>query len=85
MVQVDVIGGCGSGFQTNRLADHKRDGLGLRLPHHLGGGRAAFGLVQHLVREFMDKGGELLGLGLAGENGNPAAIAHAQARERCSR
>ena len=78
MVQVDVVSRCGSCFQTNGLADYKRDGLGLRLLHNLGGGGAALGLVQHLVREFMDKRGKFLGFRLAGENGNPAAVADAQ-------
>ena len=46
--------------------------------HYLGRGRPALGLVQHLVREFMDKGAELLGLGLSGKNGNPSAVADAK-------
>ena len=71
MVEVDVVGGGVACFQANRLADDKRDGLGLRLASHLGGRGAALGLVQHLVRQFMDKGGKLLGLRIAGKNGNP--------------
>ena len=35
--------------------------------------------------EFMDEGGKLLGLGLAGKNGDASAVAHAQAREQSSR
>jgi hypothetical protein len=35
-------------------------------------------MFQHLVCQFMHKGGELLRLRLSGENGNPAAIADAQ-------
>ncbi|MBB5345231.1 hypothetical protein HDF10_003222 [Edaphobacter lichenicola] len=57
------------------LCDYKRDGLGLRLLYNLGGRCAAVSLVQHLVREFMDKRGKFLGFRLAGENGNPAAVA----------
>jgi hypothetical protein len=33
--------------------------------------------MQHLVRQFMHKGGELLSLGLAGKNGDLSAVAHA--------
>ena len=55
MVQVDVIGGCPSGVEADGLADYKGDCLGFRLAHGLGGCGAALGLVQHLVREFMDK------------------------------
>ncbi len=58
VVKLDVVGGCGSGLQTNGLADDKGDGLGLRLAHSLGGGGAALGLVQHLVRQFMHKRAE---------------------------
>src|ERR1700679_2800037 len=80
MIEIDVVGARRSGFKSYGLADDKGDGLGLRLPHYLGRGRPALGLVQHLVCEFMDKGAELLGLGLAGKNGNFSAIAHAQSR-----
>jgi hypothetical protein len=34
--------------------------------------------VQHLVREFVNKGAELFGLGLAGKNRNPSAVADAK-------
>jgi hypothetical protein len=43
------------------VADNKGDGLGFRLAYGLGGCGAALGLVQHLVREFMNKRAELLG------------------------
>ena len=85
MIEIDVVGAGRSGFESNGLADDKGDSLGLCLPDYLGGRRPALGLVQHLVREFMDKGTELLGLGLSGENGNPSAVAHAQLRGRSSR
>ena len=54
MVQVDVVGGCSAGVESYGFADHEGDGLGLRLLDYLGGGGAAFGLMQHLVGEFMD-------------------------------
>jgi hypothetical protein len=78
VIKTTPLGRGGSCIETNRFADNKRDGFGLRLAHHLGRGRAAFGRFQHLVRQFMHKGGELLRFGLAGENGNPAAITHAK-------
>jgi len=33
--------------------------------------------MQHLVRDFMDKGAELLGWGLAGKQNDLASVAHA--------
>ena len=50
MVEVNVVGGKGSGFEPYGLADDKRDGLGLGFPHNLGRGSAALCLVEHLVR-----------------------------------
>ena len=53
-----VVGGCASGVKAYGLAYNEGDGLGLRLPHRLGGGSATFGLVQHLVRELVNQGAE---------------------------
>src|SRR3954468_19566026 len=75
MIEVDVVRACRSGFESNGLADHKGDGFGLCLPYYLGRGRPALGLVQHLVRKFVDKGAELFGLGLSGKDGNLSAVA----------
>jgi hypothetical protein len=46
----------------------------------LGRGCAAFGVFQQSMRQFMHEGGKLLRLGLAGENGDSAAITHSKGR-----
>jgi hypothetical protein len=56
VVQVDVIRRCPAVLKADGLADTKATGLGLGFAYRLGGGGAAVGFVQHLVRQFMHKG-----------------------------
>jgi hypothetical protein len=56
VVQVDVIRRCPARLKADGLSDDKGNCLGLGFAYGLGGGGAAFGLVQHLVRQFMHKG-----------------------------
>jgi hypothetical protein len=71
-VEVDVVGGRPPRIESNRSADYERDCLGLGLTHGLRGRGAALGLVQHLVREFVNKRAELFGFALSGEDGDSA-------------
>ncbi len=50
MIEIYIVGARRSGLESYGLANDKRDSLGLRLPHYLGGRRPSLGLVQHLVR-----------------------------------
>jgi hypothetical protein len=78
VVQVDVVGRCGTHFQSYRFAHHKGDGLGLCLPHNLRRGGATLGLVQHLMCQLMHERGEGFGLRLTGQDGDTSAVAHAE-------
>ena len=78
MVQVDVVGGCPACAESDGRSDYKGDCLRLCLPYRLRGDGPALGLMQHLVCELMDKGAELLGCALAGEDGDSTAVAHPQ-------
>jgi hypothetical protein len=78
VVQVDVVRRCSAGVKADCLSYHEGDCLGLGFAYGLGGGGAAFCLVQHLVRQFMHKGWELLGRRLAGKQGDLASVAHAK-------
>jgi hypothetical protein len=49
MIEIDVVGACGTRVQSNGLADDKGDGLGLCLAYCLGGCGAALGFVKPLV------------------------------------
>ena len=61
MIETYVVGAGRTRVQSYGLADDKGDSLGLRFFDNLGRRRPALGFVQHLVREFMDKGAELFG------------------------
>ena len=49
MVELNVIGGRSSHFESYRVADNKSNGLGLDFSHNLGASIAKFRLVQYLV------------------------------------
>ncbi len=53
VVELDVVTRCGSGFQSQRFADHEGHRFRLGLAHGFGGQGATFALVQHLVRQLM--------------------------------
>jgi hypothetical protein len=76
VVQVNVIGGCPSGFEADGLANDEGDCLGFRLAYSLGGCGAAFCLVQHFVREFVNEGRKLLGGFLTRKENNSPAVAY---------
>src|SRR3984957_10346892 len=59
--KLDVVLGCGSVLQPDRLADHKGHGFGLGLSDLFGGQGAAIATMQHFVSDLMHKRGELLG------------------------
>ena len=55
-------------LKADGLPDHKGDCLGLGFSYGFGGGGASFGLVQHLVRQFMHKSREFFSGRLAGQS-----------------
>ena len=55
MVQVDVIRRYSASVEADSFSDYKRNRFGFGLAYYLGGYGATVGLVQHLVREFMDQ------------------------------
>ncbi len=71
---LDVVGGCAARLQFNCLADHKHHGLGFSPSHCVSGRGASLGLVQHLMRQFVDKGAEVLAR---------ASISHSEDYFRC--
>ena len=73
---MDVVGGRPARAESDGRSDYKGDCLRLRLAYGLGGRSAALGLMQHLVRKFMDKRAELLSCTLTGKDGDSAAVAH---------
>jgi len=78
VVEVDVVGGRVSGLKPDAGSHHKRDSLGLGLTYCSGGCCPALGFVEHFVREFVNKGAELLGCCLSGKYGDASAVAPAQ-------
>ena len=66
--------------EANRLADHKRDGLGLRLLTVLVVVVRRSALCKSLVRQFMHKRCELLGLRLPRQDGDRPAVADTHSR-----
>src|SRR5207253_2092081 len=59
--KLDVILGCGSVLQPDRLADHKGHGFGLGLTNLLRGQWSTFAAMEHLVCDLMYKRRKLLG------------------------
>jgi hypothetical protein len=80
LVKLDVVARCRAHLQTHGLTHDEGHGLGFGFAHGGGGDGAALGFMQQFVRRLVDQRGELLGLRLAGQQGNPATVGDAQRR-----
>jgi hypothetical protein len=79
-MQLDVVGGGGSRFESDGLADDVGHRLGFGLAHGLGGGCAPRLMVQKLMGQFVGEHGCVLGGGQVGPQGNRSAFGNAPRR-----
>ena len=50
MVELDIVGGCGAGDETDGFPDDEGNSFRLGFAHSLRGGCPAFGLVEEFMR-----------------------------------